>query len=135
MVEVMEGKTAIYCRVANKACDDVAVIMQKEILCRYAERQGYTDIECYEDIGFSGLKLTGRPAFEQLCRDIGDGKVQRVIVHSLSRIGRNTMDTFHWIDELHAKGVDIVVMECPTGSVDTLRRIFGTWMERAVSNG
>jgi DNA invertase Pin-like site-specific DNA recombinase len=126
----MNRKTALYCRAAHAPkCDDVAEILQKERLRRYAELQGYTDTRLYEDIGFSGTKLDGRPAFDRLMRDINAGEVKRVVVQSFGRIGRNTAEVIRWIGGLHARDVDVAVLECPADSFDTLQRLFGTWME------
>jgi DNA invertase Pin-like site-specific DNA recombinase len=126
----MNRKTALYCRAAHAPkCDDVAGILQKESLRRYAELQGYTDTRLYEDIGFSGTKLDGRPALDRLMSDIDAGEVKRVVVQSFSRIGRDTAEVVCWIGGLHARDVEVAVLECPAGSFDTLQRLFGTWME------
>lgn len=68
---------------------------------------------CYEDIGINGLTLSDRPAFSRMQADINAGVVQRVIVRSESRIGRNTAEVIGWISGLKAKGVAFIATVHP----------------------
>ena len=102
---------AIYCRTA--IADDAAIERQKKSLESHI-RQNYscTDIVCYSDNGCSGMDFD-RPALNRLNRDIEDGKVDMVIVQSLSRIGRDSGRTLKWVEALPEKGVSLVAMDCP----------------------
>ena len=50
-------------------------------------------------------KDTNRPGFQAMMRDVSRGKVARVVVAALDRLGRNTRDFLAFIDDLKAKGV------------------------------
>lgn len=118
--------TALYCRIGNSpACDDIATILQKTSLFRYAEERGFQNIEYFEDIGFSGRKMEGRPAFQALQSAIDAGEVRRVIVRSFSRIGRDITEVVRWIAKLHAQGVEVIVLDCPAASIEMLQKMYG----------
>ena len=118
--------TALYCRIGNSpACDDIATILQKTSLFRYAEERGFQDIEYFEDIGFSGRRMKDRPAFQALQSAIDAGEVRRVIVRSFSRIGRDTTEVIRWIAKLHAQGVEVIVLDCLAASIERLQKMYG----------
>ena len=74
----------IYCRVARD--DTFALEHQRFLLQLYAKRAGYTIIGAADEYG-SGLTLE-RPALQKVTEAVVAGKVDVVLVHSLSRIGR-----------------------------------------------
>jgi DNA invertase Pin-like site-specific DNA recombinase len=69
---------------------------QKDALRQYADASDYEIVATYEDSGRSGLNIEGRPALQQLLRDIESGAAgfDVVIVYDVSRWGR-----FQNIDE------------------------------------
>ena len=105
-------KTAIYYRTAQM--DDEAMALQMERILRYADELGYTSPVVYADNGASGL-IFDRPAFSAMNDDISAGKIDAVIVLSVSRIGRNMIEVQSWIDSIKGKGV---VMEAWDGSLE-----------------
>lgn len=62
----------------------------------------------YEDAGVSGRTSKDRPALQRMLVDARAGKFQTVIVHRLSRLGRNTRDLHNIIAELQEHGVALV---------------------------
>jgi DNA invertase Pin-like site-specific DNA recombinase len=120
-----EKKTAIYCRMAARPmCDDTDILKQKEFLLRYAKEHGYENTVLYEDDGVSGLTMHDRPAFKQMQASIESGEIERVIVRSLSRIGRNTYDVYRWLSELQARDVEFIAANTPALDIDILRKLF-----------
>jgi len=103
-----EKKTAIYCRVALS--DDFAIDMQEKQLRIYAEQEGYADIEVYSDNGASGNSFD-RSALNRLKADIISGKIGTVIAVSLSRIGRDTVQTFGWVESLKRHGIKLDTLD------------------------
>jgi len=110
--------TAVYCRVAQP--DDFATHMQKVHMRQFAESQGYNGVVYYLDNGYSGLSFE-RPAFLKMQKDIQAGKIQRVIVNSLSRIGRDCFKVHSWLKETQRMGIEILSLD---GSHMALR-LFG----------
>jgi hypothetical protein len=105
--QAKQGQTAIYCRSAISNPD--AIARQRETLQRFAEGQGFSNIVCYEDDGYSGLDAN-RPDFLRLEEDIRGGKIQRVLSEKLSHLGRNTADVVRWMLWLRRHGAEICIL-------------------------
>lgn len=86
-----EEITALYCRLSQddkQEGDSNSIINQKKILKRYALDRGYTNIQFYIDDGVSGTTFN-RAGFQSMIADVEAGKVKRVIVKDMSRLGRD----------------------------------------------
>ena len=55
----------------------------------------------------SGTKAENRPGFQKLIRDALDGKVDYILVKSISRFSRNIVDCQKYAKMLHGNGVEI----------------------------
>ena len=55
----------------------------------------------------SGTKAENRPGFQKLIRDALDGKVDYILVKSISRFSRNIVDAQGYVKMLHGNGVDV----------------------------
>lgn len=83
--------TALYCRLSQddkQEGDSNSIINQKKILKKYAMDRGYTNIQFYIDDGISGTTFN-RAGFQSMIADVEAGKVKRVIVKDMSRLGRD----------------------------------------------
>lgn len=96
---------AIYCRVNRD--DDLALNCQQEDMRSVAEKHGYLHPMYYLDKGASGLNLE-RPALTRLQADVMAGYIDAVLVHALSRIGRNYTDVVTWMRWLESQGVKLI---------------------------
>ena len=61
----------------------------------------------YADEGITGTSLKNRTQFKQMMEDALKGKIDIIINKSISRFGRNTVDTLNSIRKLTEKGVDV----------------------------
>lgn len=80
-----------YCRLSQddkQEGDSNSIINQKKILKKYAMDRGYTNIQFYIDDGISGTTFN-RAGFQSMIADVESGKVKRVIVKDMSRLGRD----------------------------------------------
>lgn len=83
--------TAIYCRLSSddeRQGDSNSIINQKKMLSKYAQENGFFNIQFFVDDGFSGTTFE-RPAFEDMLSLIENGQVTTVIVKDMSRFGRD----------------------------------------------
>lgn len=72
-------------------------------------------IEAHEEWEFAGIyadeksgtKAENRPGFQKLIRDALDGKVDYILVKSISRFSRNIVDAQSYVKLLHGNGVDV----------------------------
>ena len=87
-----EGITALYERLSQEdklEGESNSIANQKKILERYCREHGITAYRHYdEDDGYSGTNFN-RPGFQEMLVDVKAGKISRVIVKDMSRIGRN----------------------------------------------
>ena len=94
--------TALYCRLSqedeNKGDSD-SIINQKAILTKYAEENGFTNIQIFIDDGYSGVCFN-RPDFQRLIELMEKGKVNTLITKDLSRLGRNYIEVGNYTEIL-----------------------------------
>ena len=95
-----QWKVALYIRLSREDGDkeeSESIITQKAMLTRYiADKLDMALYDLYIDDGYTGTTFD-RPAFQRLLSDIGDKKVNCVIVKDLSRFGRNTAEASRYI--------------------------------------
>ena len=83
--------TALYCRYSRddgQEEENASITHQRKLLKEYAENNGYTNLRCYADDGYSGTNFN-RPDFQRMLEDIENGLIGTVIVKDMSRFGRN----------------------------------------------
>lgn len=96
----LDGQTAL-----NEYDEDKKVLkelskeIQKLILQKYADENGFQNTRFYVDDGYSGANFN-RPAFEQMMDDMSNGDIAVIITKDLSRLGRNQLHTGLYIEEI-----------------------------------
>jgi DNA invertase Pin-like site-specific DNA recombinase len=98
----MSHKSAIYIRVSSR---DQSHASQMPDLERWAGAHG-GPVEWYRDT-FTGRTMD-RPGMETLMTDLRAGKIERVVVWRLDRLGRTTRGLCQLFDELGERKVDLV---------------------------
>ncbi len=109
-----EGKKCvIYVRVSTEMqVDGYSLDGQRNILKKYAEREGMIIIDTYEDAGKSGKSIEGRPAFQKMINDIENGlAIDYILVYKLSRFGRNTTDVLNSLELIQQYDVNLISVE------------------------
>ncbi len=61
----------------------------------------------YADPGISGTRAEKRPDFMRMIADCRAGKIQKILVKSISRFARNTVDALNYIRELKDLGISV----------------------------
>ncbi len=97
--------TAIYLRVSSKQQDHASQMPDLE---RWAAAHD-GEVVWYKD-KFTG-KTMDRPGMERLLTDLRAGKVERIVVWRLDRLGRTTRGLCQLFDELAERKVDLVSMK------------------------
>ena len=64
-------------------------------------------VEVYADPGISGTRAEKRPNFMRMIADCRAGKINKVMVKSISRFARNTVDALNYIRELKDLGIGV----------------------------
>ncbi|HEX3017799.1 MAG TPA: recombinase family protein [Caproicibacter sp.] len=102
-------RIAAYCRVSSQQDEQLHSLAAQ---VTYYENLLSQDDDCefagiYADTGISGTRTTNRAQFLQLIEDCRVGKVDGIITKSVSRFGRNTVDTLVFTRELRRYGIDV----------------------------
>ena len=102
-------RVAAYCRVSSGQGEQLHSLA--------AQVDHYTqalsgDTSCqfvgiYADRGISGTQVKNRAEFLRLMEDCRAGLIDRIITKSVSRFGRNTVDTLLYTRELRGLGIDV----------------------------
>lgn len=104
-------KAVGYIRVSTQGQvdDGVSLAMQRAKLDAWASLHDATFIAVYTDEGVSGKNTTARPG---LLQALATAKRERaaLVVYSLSRLSRSTLDTLRIAGELERAGSDLVVI-------------------------
>ena len=118
-----QKKVWIYCRVAHDGPDSAAVLAaQKNALEAYAKEHDFEIVGASSDMG-SGLTMD-RPGLLDFHTAAEDGKVDVLLIHSLTRLGRDTDKVTKYWHLLRDLGVSIHTADCGEVdlSLDTLLR-------------
>ena len=99
-------RVAIYVRVATAAEQSHALQAQEDACRKYAEAQGWTVADIYQDQGVSGMH-TARPGFTRLLEDADAGLVDMVLVHRMDRVARTVGVFFQLLDALRLRHLTI----------------------------
>jgi DNA invertase Pin-like site-specific DNA recombinase len=98
-------QVGIYLRVSTT---DQTTDNQRLDLERVASQRGWNIVERYVDHGISGSKgRDKRPAFDKLCKDVTNGKLDLVAAWSIDRLGRSLQHVVTFLNELNAMNVDL----------------------------
>ena len=98
----MNNKTVIYARLSvEDQRKDVSLSIQNqiEICSSYATNNNLEINKIYIDDGCSGTNFD-RPSFKEMLEDIKNNKVKIILTKDLSRLGRNFIQTSHYIEEV-----------------------------------
>ncbi len=95
--------TALYVRVST---DDQTTASQEHELRAYCGRRGWQEVQLYSD-QISGAKFI-RPGLDALMVAVRAGKIERVIVFKLDRLGRSLPHLALILDELQRHSVALI---------------------------
>lgn len=101
-------RIAVYCRVSSlKEAQELSLKTQiryytdKIEACTFAENVGV-----FSDTA-TGRNIRQRPAFKKLMTECRAGKVDIILTKSISRFGRNSLETIQRLRELRSKNIDV----------------------------
>jgi len=102
-------RVAAYCRVSSDSTDQLESYSAQ--VKYYTEfiggHPGWELADIYADEGLTGTAAEKRDDFNRLVADCGRGKIDHIIVKSVSRFARNTRDCLHFVRALKRSGVSV----------------------------
>ena len=103
-------RVAAYCRVSKDIeVQESSLDTQMETYDRLiSQHPDWELVEIYADKGRTGTSTKKRVAFQRMLQDAQDGKIDKILVKSISRFCRNTVDMLSTVRELRELGVGVV---------------------------
>ncbi len=96
----MDYSAALYIRLSKEDDNEIesqSVTNQRSMLEGFAEQHRLYVVDTYIDDGWSGTSFD-RPSFKRMIADIEEKKVNMVITKDLSRLGRDYIQTGHYME-------------------------------------
>lgn len=84
-----------------------------------SKHEDYELVDIYADEGISATNTKKRDAFNRMIQDCRAGKVDRILVKSISRFARNTLDCIKYVRELKELGVGVTFEKENIDSLDS----------------
>ena len=102
-------RVAAYCRVSSDSADQLHSYAAQ--IRAYTQainaHDGWNLVDIYADEGLTGTRMDKREDFNRLMADCRKGKIDKIVVKSISRFARNTRDCLATLRELSALGVTV----------------------------
>ena len=118
--QVQKIRMAAYCRVSTDQDEQLSSYENQVRYYREYINQNplYELVGIYADEGISGTNTKKRTEFNRLISDCRQGKLDRIIVKSISRFSRNTLDCLKYVRELKELGIGITFEKENIDSLD-----------------
>lgn len=102
-------RVAAYCRVSSDSADQLHsyATQIKEYTERINGHAGWELVDVYADEGLTGTRMDKREDFNRMLADCRKGRIDKVLVKSISRFARNTRDCLASLRELSRLGVSV----------------------------
>jgi DNA invertase Pin-like site-specific DNA recombinase len=109
---IMQNKilrVAAYCRVSSDSDDQLHsyAAQIRSYTAKIEAHDGWEFVDIYADEGLTGTRMDKREDFNRLLRDCRKGKIDKILVKSISRFARNIRDCLVALRELMALGVTV----------------------------
>ena len=111
--EEQKLRVAAYCRVSSDSSDQMNSFATQlnYYTALISSKENWVMIDLYADAGISGTSAKKRPDFQRLLSDCRMGRIDKVLVKSISRFARNATDCLETIRELKSIGVGVYFEE------------------------
>ncbi len=114
-------RVAAYARVSTDSDDQIHSFKAQidEYTTKITSNPNWEFVGMYSDEGISGTSLKKRDGLNALLKEAKKGNVDLILVKSISRLGRNTLDILTIVRELREIGVEIKFEKENLSSLDT----------------
>ena len=107
--EVQKKKVAAYARVStlSEEQDESFETQVAYYTALINSKPEWEFASVYADHGKSGLSVEKRPEFQRMFQDAMDGKIEIILVKSISRFGRNSLEAMTYVHKLKELRVEV----------------------------
>lgn len=111
--ETVTLRVAAYCRVSTDSNDQLnSFAAQRNHYNEYIRsHERWEMVDIYADEGITGTSAVKRDDFQRMLSDCRKGRIDKILVKSISRFARNTTECLESIRELKALGISIFFEE------------------------
>ena len=109
LTEVKKTKVAAYARVSTEK-EEQEDSFERQVAyytTKIQSNMAWDFVGIYADPGITGTRAEKRPEFMRMIADCRAGKIEKVLVKSISRFARNTVDSLNYIRELRDLGISV----------------------------
>lgn len=102
-------RIAAYCRVSSRSDEQLNSLTNQINFYRslFENDDTVVFVGIYAEEGLSGTQAESRPQFMKMIEDCRSGLIDCIRTKSVSRFGRNTVDTLIYTRELRSLGIDV----------------------------
>ena len=102
-------RVAAYCRVSSDSSDQLHsyAAQIRNYTSEISKHDGWELVDIYADESVTGTKTDKREDFNRMLSDCRKGKIDKILVKSISRFSRNTKDCLTALRELTSLGVAV----------------------------
>ena len=106
---VKKIRVAAYCRVSTDSSDQInSFFAQMKYYTDYIRNNNTMElVDIYADEGITGTAIEKRDEFKRLIKDCKNRKIDRVLVKSVTRFARNSLECIETVRELKGCGVTV----------------------------
>ncbi len=118
--EYKKIKVAAYCRVStlNRIQRESLEWQMKYYTDMISENPDWIFAGVFYDVGKSGLRIKGRAGLDKMLKKVSRGKIDYILVKSISRLSRDTVDVLKIIRDLRERGIN---MHFETENLDSIK--------------
>lgn len=124
-------RVAAYCRVSSNSADQIHSYQAQTTTYTnlIANHPDWKLVDIYADPGITGTSLLPRNEFQRMMTDCEAGKIDRILVKSISRFARNTKDCLSSLRQLASYGVSVLFekenIDTKTLTTEMMVSVFG----------
>ncbi|AOK91370.1 recombinase family protein [Paenibacillus polymyxa] len=125
---IQKKKVAAYCRVSTDSEEQKeSYTNQVNYYTQYIQNNLEWEMaDIFADEGISGTNTKNRTHFNRMIQDARNGKLDLILVKSISRFARNTLDLLKYVRELKSLGVAVFFERENINTLDTTGEVLLT---------
>ncbi|MFK4305290.1 site-specific DNA recombinase [Paenibacillus sp. RC254] len=125
---IQKKKVAAYCRVSTDSEEQKeSYTNQVNHYTQYIQNNLEWEMaDIYADEGITGTNTKNRTQFNRMIQDARNGKLDLILVKSISRFARNTLDLLKYVRELKSLGVAVFFERENINTLDTTGEVLLT---------
>ena len=113
-----ELRVAAYCRVSTIREEQLGSLENQIAYYTHyiSDKPGWRLVSAYYDRA-SGMRVSKRPGYQRMLKDCAKGKIDLILVKSVSRFGRDALEVIRRARKLKEMGIDVYF---ETGGINTM---------------